>query len=296
MKPTALINGDSSELVPCDQTVTPNRITQQWDYVELPTDDRNFVKERAAQIRELARRTAESIVVIGQYLSEVKERLRRGRWLPWLECEFGWSQPKAWRYMQVYEMAKKHSELFNLNNLMIDVSALYLIAAPKTPEPVRKEMVERARAGEHVTHAQATEVLKHYEATTDILRPAVGESNGHAPTAKVEEIAARVKPAAQAKKGTPALRTESCAGCVQVAEWLKDLRREITRRRVEMHAKRSTRWAPPEIDKLRLVELVDYIEQQLDLVDPAATALYKACAPRVRNPGQRNAHHQSGVP
>jgi hypothetical protein len=42
--------------------------------------------------------------------------------------------------MQVYEACKSGT----VHDLDIDVSALYLIAAPKTPEPVRKEIIERA--------------------------------------------------------------------------------------------------------------------------------------------------------
>ena len=80
-------------------------------------------------------------MLIGQWLSEVKERLPHGQWLPWLKTEFGWSQPTAWRFISVYDQIK----LSNLNNLQIDVSALYHIAAPSTPEPVRREVIERAQ-------------------------------------------------------------------------------------------------------------------------------------------------------
>jgi Carboxymuconolactone decarboxylase family len=48
----------------------------------------------------------------------------------------------------------------NLSDLQIDISALYLLAAPGTPEPVREAVVERAREGERITHADAKAVVQ----------------------------------------------------------------------------------------------------------------------------------------
>lgn len=128
-----------------------------------------FVKERALLIHQTARRTAEGIVQIGKWLTEVKEKLDHGQWLPWLKSEFGWSQPTAFRFMQVYEAFK----LSNLNNLVIDVSALYLIAAPSTPKPVVKEVIKRAERGEPMTRAKALEVLEDYKSRVELPTPSV---------------------------------------------------------------------------------------------------------------------------
>jgi hypothetical protein len=68
-------------------------------------------------------------VQIGQYLTEVKERLGHGKFLEWIEREFAWTYRTASSMMRVYERFK----LENFSNLEIDVSALYLIAAPSTP-------------------------------------------------------------------------------------------------------------------------------------------------------------------
>jgi hypothetical protein len=74
---------------------------------------------------------------------------RVAEFLKWMALEFAWSQPTAWRFMNV----AKQFTLSNLHNLEIDVSALYLIAAPKTPEPVRAKVIRRADQGEPVSHA-----------------------------------------------------------------------------------------------------------------------------------------------
>jgi hypothetical protein len=143
-----------------------------FDYRKLEPDVRAFVKERETLIREMAKRTAQGIVLIGQWLTEVKERLPHGEWLPWLKTEFGWSQPTAWRFMNVYEQFK----LCNLNNLEIDVSALYLIAAPSTPEPVVREVIQRAEKGEPMTRAKAEEVLEDYRRRNELPSPGVARS------------------------------------------------------------------------------------------------------------------------
>lgn len=76
-----------------------------------------------------------------------RDRLRHGRWLPWLKYEFGWDRSRAWRFMLVYEVAKENPKLLTVSNLMLDAGALYCIAAPKTPEPARTEVIERLLTG-----------------------------------------------------------------------------------------------------------------------------------------------------
>ena len=66
------------------------------------------------------------------------------KFLAWIETEFGWGRSTAENFMNVFQRVK----LPNFGNLEIDVSALYLIAAPKTPEPVRAEVMRRAASGE----------------------------------------------------------------------------------------------------------------------------------------------------
>ncbi len=145
---------------------------QSFDYRELKPDDRGFVKGRAVLIRETAKRTAEGIVLIGQWLTEAKARIPHGQWLPWLKTEFGWALRTAQNFMRVYEQSKNA----NFANLDIDVSALYLIAAPKTPELVRNEVIERARNGEPMSRAKAVDVLEQYKARCESPPPTVARA------------------------------------------------------------------------------------------------------------------------
>ena len=54
--------------------------------------------EYAAAIHAIGKRSA---FEIGKILSAAKARARPGRWLPWLEREFGWTDKTAENFMNV---------------------------------------------------------------------------------------------------------------------------------------------------------------------------------------------------
>lgn len=136
----------------------------RFNYSSLEPETRQFLLERTERIHNLARMTAAGIVQIGQYLTEVKERLGHGRFLEWIEKEFAWTDRHARRFISVYEHVKSD----NLSDLQIDVSALYLIAAPSMPEPVRRAVVGRAENGEIVTHTGTRALVQHFQETGEI--------------------------------------------------------------------------------------------------------------------------------
>lgn len=126
-----------------------------FDYASLDIDTRAFLVERAERIRHYGKRAAESIVKIGEELVAAKARLAHGQWLPWLDAEFGWSVDTAGRFMSVHGLA---GQIPQIAEYTIDISALYLLAAPSTPQPVIEEAVERAASGQRVTHASVVEM------------------------------------------------------------------------------------------------------------------------------------------
>ena len=95
------------------------------------------------------------VIEIGRRLAECKEHVGHGGWLPWLEREFGWKERTAQNFMQVHALASKSAKFADLN---VDVSALYLIAAPSTPEEVRTEVIERPRL-ERLFHDSAAAMM-----------------------------------------------------------------------------------------------------------------------------------------
>lgn len=124
-----------------------------FDYSQLDQDSREFVQSRADNIRSVMKQTAWHIVEVGQWLTEVKERLPHGAWLPWLQVEFGWTRTTANNYMNTY------AKLQNFCNLQIEPSAMYLLAAPKCPPEAFDNLIERAQNGEIVTHKAAKETI-----------------------------------------------------------------------------------------------------------------------------------------
>src|SRR5262249_20842614 len=74
--------------------------------------------------------------------------------------EFKWSDQQARRFMHIFE---RKSELNNLLNTDLPVSALYLLAAPSTPKEARNEISERAHAGEKVKVGKVKRVVKRHK-------------------------------------------------------------------------------------------------------------------------------------
>jgi hypothetical protein len=109
-----------------------------------------------------------------------------GQFLKWIRAEFGWSVGSAHAFMEVHRQFKSASPA----DLKIDVSALYLLAAPKTPEPVRAEIMRRAEAGEQITHKAARTAIAQYKNT--------GATSSSRVTEKCEEKRQEIEGVSQA--------------------------------------------------------------------------------------------------
>jgi phage N-6-adenine-methyltransferase len=132
---------------------------EPFDYDALDPETRIVVQQRTAEIREHMRRTAQEVVEIGIKLIEIKERLGHGHFLKWLEAEFQWTDRTAQNFMNVARRFK--SETFS--DLTFAPSVLYLLAAPSTPETAREEALDRAQAGEAITHSAARAIVESHK-------------------------------------------------------------------------------------------------------------------------------------
>lgn len=147
---------------------------EPFDYDALDAETRIVVMQRTTEIRERMRLTAQTVLGIGAKLIEVKERLGHGYFGTWLEAEFGWTERTAQRFMSVAGRFKSVA----VSDLNFAPSALYLLAAPSTPEPVRKEALARAQSGERITPSTARTIVEAHKPSQP--RPAVvvgGESS-----------------------------------------------------------------------------------------------------------------------
>lgn len=128
-----------------------------FDYASLQPETRATVQRYTVEIKALMKRAAQDIIEIGQRLIEVKAALGHGHFGAWLSAEFDWDVTSAWRFMNVA------TRFCNLQDLEIAPSALYLLAAPSTPEAARQEAIERAEAGEEITYSAAREIVAEFK-------------------------------------------------------------------------------------------------------------------------------------
>ena len=93
---------------------------------------------------------------IAERLAEAHElfRYRRdeGGFAGWVEKRLRYSRATAYRLLDVHEkLGDKASQIETLSK-----SALYLLAAPSTPDEVREEAIERVEAGEQIPGQSTT--------------------------------------------------------------------------------------------------------------------------------------------
>jgi hypothetical protein len=124
-----------------------------FSYDALEPDTRAYVQERADEIRELIKRTAQMVVEIGKRLTDVQGRLDHGQFLLWLDSQIGIKRSTAYNAMAAYR------KFPNIGNLDVGPSVLYLLASPSAPDDVVEEMLARATAGERITMADVREAI-----------------------------------------------------------------------------------------------------------------------------------------
>lgn len=123
----------------------------------LKAADRSLVQRKTKRIRDLTKRTAEGVYLIGRELIQVKAVLEHGRFLDWMQDEFEWSERTAERFINVALKLQKPYE--NRQFVEFAPSALYLLTAPSTPEVLLEQAQAEAASGKKVTHARAKQLV-----------------------------------------------------------------------------------------------------------------------------------------
>jgi Protein of unknown function (DUF3102) len=117
--------------------------------------------EHATAIRGLGKRVAADVIEIGRRLADCRDHhLERGKWLPWLQTEFDWSERTALNFIRVWEQSKSA----NFADFDLPISSLYLLAAPSTPKTARKEIAKRAKGGKKIKHDDVKKIVKKHKA------------------------------------------------------------------------------------------------------------------------------------
>lgn len=118
--------------------------------------DRAFCERAADGIQKCVSEMDKQVVEIGQYLTDVKSRLKHGEFYRWLECYFPWSTSTVNRWMTT---ARKFGSVKQLNRMSFGATAMALLSQGNTPDAAFDEALERARKGEVITYATARDII-----------------------------------------------------------------------------------------------------------------------------------------
>lgn len=157
-----------ARVIPMPATASPQAQKKNFDYASLDAATSRFVQQQTGEIRALMKRTAQDIIEVGQRLIKVKKKIGHGQFLVWLEAEYDWHRDTANKFMQV---AKQFGSVEMSQLSTFDVSALYQLAAPSTPEPARSEAIARAKAGESISYTTAKAIKQKHTSPASKPQP-----------------------------------------------------------------------------------------------------------------------------
>jgi hypothetical protein len=115
-----------------------------------------ILRAHAREIQKLGRRAVRDVVEIGRRLSDAKRRVGHGKFLTWIAAEFGWSERSAENFMRLHELSLKSA---NFADLDLPLSALYLLAAPSTPDTALVAVAARAGKGNGLSVAEVKDII-----------------------------------------------------------------------------------------------------------------------------------------
>lgn len=142
--------------------------TKGFDYDGLPEKFTVASRKRARRILSLDLQAAKNWLETGRLLKEQREafgtvaeaKQARGgdTWSAWIQSEIGWKGGRdyAWRLIRVYET------FGNVDTVSTSLGLRKMIAlsTKSTPEPVRKKVIEMAKAGNAPTESQIARMKK----------------------------------------------------------------------------------------------------------------------------------------
>lgn len=149
-----------------------------FDYATLDPETRIVVQQRTSELhdkenefRNSVRRTVQIAWSMGEKFFEVQQRLARfghGTFTAWLDIEFPQSSRLAYHFINIH----RHFVLETVSETGIGLKALYLLSAPSTPELARVEAIERASAGEVITHSTVKDIVEAHKPQSEPIAPA----------------------------------------------------------------------------------------------------------------------------
>lgn len=127
-----------------------------YDYSQIADANMRTLAQRAAdEIKPRLRRATEDILIIGQRLAVVRQYLPHGQWMAWVEAEFGMDYQTAHNFTRVADRFGDKS----INFINLKPSALYMLAAPSTPDEAIAEVESLVTNGYTPTVAETKQII-----------------------------------------------------------------------------------------------------------------------------------------
>jgi hypothetical protein len=166
-----------------------------------PEDEAELAEDTGAIQRGLNNIRATG-VDIGERLAKQKAVLPHGKFLRWIEAKFDFTDQTARNLMNLAALAKSKPVL----DLPIDLSGLYILAAPSTPEAAVDEAIETAKTEPVTKKTTKAIVAKHAEATPAKKSKPTSTKKKSEPTSKTGMQLAPTKTSEFRKRHAEALK------------------------------------------------------------------------------------------
>jgi len=118
-------------------------VPKVFDYASLSAGLTENLHKAADTIRVLLRQQQRAIIETGRGLLTVREELKHGQFLRWIEAEFQMTNRTAQRYMSVARLVG--GKIDTVSHLT--PNTLYQLAAPSTPDPVKVRVMTELGSG-----------------------------------------------------------------------------------------------------------------------------------------------------
>ena len=139
------------------KTSTAVAVVPASDADALTPEDEAALAEDTEAIQMALNNIRVEAVGIGERLSKRKETLLHGKSLCWIQTKFGFSDQTARNLIHLAALAKSKPVL----DWPIDLSGLYILAAPSTPPAAVDEVIETAKTAKVKKNAVKAIVAKH---------------------------------------------------------------------------------------------------------------------------------------
>lgn len=143
-----------------------SKVQKSFDYTNLDAETFEFLEQQTVKLFSLLKITTSGIIQIGNILTEIKQKLPHGQFLPWLEATVPFHRQTASNFMNTAELAKMYgwTEMSEILTFF-DPSALGEIAKPSTSKQAREKAIAMAQKCEFVSSTLAKQLKQEYPKT-----------------------------------------------------------------------------------------------------------------------------------